>query len=233
MECFCEGRRERAAGGSSAMALKIDYYTTLSRAVAGLDRDSYAARGAVYDREHKALMRRLFSADPPLADGDVQREQRAFRDAIRRVEFGEDEIEIPLVPQRDPPEYGSPAAAGARRAQSNLSRARTLPSPQKSSGEVWPLRRPVQGPPVAQGIASVDPALELMPDPAAPVPPTTAAQVEGTAAAAALLKRKPIGGRVFGRALIGIALLGLSAVAYDLLTGEIGLPLLQKLAGTR
>src|SRR5262249_31779410 len=83
------------------MALKVDYYTSLSRAVAALDRDSYAARGAVYDREHKALMRRLFSADPPLPDEEIEREQQAFRAAIRRIEFGEDDEHVPLVPQRD------------------------------------------------------------------------------------------------------------------------------------
>lgn len=84
------------------MASKVDYFTTLSRAVAALDRDSYAARGAIYDREHKALLRRLFSADPPLADEEIEREQQAFRAAVRRIEFGDEHHEhVSLVPQRD------------------------------------------------------------------------------------------------------------------------------------
>ena len=95
------------------MALKVDYYTTLSRAVAALDRDSYAARGAIYDREHKALLRRLFSADPPHSDEDIEREQQAFRAAVRRIEFGDDDHEhVPLVPQRDGAQ-DEPAAAPA------------------------------------------------------------------------------------------------------------------------
>ena len=67
------------------MASKFDYFAVLSRAVAGLDRDSYAARGAAYDREHKALLRRLFSADPPHSDTQIEQEQQAFREAIRRI----------------------------------------------------------------------------------------------------------------------------------------------------
>ena len=93
------------------MASKFDYFATLSRAVAGLDRDSYAARGAVYDREHKALLRRLFSADPPQSDTQIEQEQQAFREAIRRIEFGEEEV--PLVPQREPVAERAVATVGA------------------------------------------------------------------------------------------------------------------------
>jgi hypothetical protein len=45
--------------GFDAMPLKVDYYTSLARAVAGLDRDSYAARGAVYDTEPNKVTRPL------------------------------------------------------------------------------------------------------------------------------------------------------------------------------
>src|SRR5215467_7379102 len=93
------------------MASKFDYFAVLSRAVAGLDRDSYAQRGAVYDREHKALLRRLFSADPPQSDAQIEQEQQAFREAIRRIEFGEEEV--PLVPQREPMAEPALATAGA------------------------------------------------------------------------------------------------------------------------
>src|SRR4051794_7974636 len=85
------------------MALKVDYYTSLLRAVGDLDRDAYAARGAIYEREHKPLMRLLYSADPPRAEIEIEREQLAFRDAMRRVEFGDDEQQVPLAPLRGPP----------------------------------------------------------------------------------------------------------------------------------
>src|SRR3979409_1920219 len=77
-----------------------DYLTLLSRAVASLDRDSYAARYAVYDREHKALLRRLATAEQPCPD--VAGEEQAFRDAILRIEFGDADGQPALVPQDEP-----------------------------------------------------------------------------------------------------------------------------------
>ena len=91
------------------MALKVDYYTSLLRAVGGLERDAYAARGAVYEREHKALMRLLYSADPPRSEIEIEREQMAFRDAIRRVEFG-DEDYVSFDPVSELPEDESESA---------------------------------------------------------------------------------------------------------------------------
>jgi hypothetical protein len=93
------------------MTLKVDYYTSLLRAVGGLDRDAYAARGAIYEREHKALMRLLFSADPPHSQAEIEKEQLAFRDAVRRVEFGDDEHQIPLVPLGESHQVFPPRAA--------------------------------------------------------------------------------------------------------------------------
>jgi hypothetical protein len=84
-----------------SMTLNADHFTSLSRAVASIDRDSYAARFAIYDREHKALLRRLATADSPCSDADVAREEQAFRDAIRRIEFA-DEDQPTLVPQDEP-----------------------------------------------------------------------------------------------------------------------------------
>src|SRR5450631_993862 len=92
-----------------SMMLNDDYFTPLSRAVASIGRDSYAARYAIYDREHKALLRRLATADSPCSDADVAREEQAFRDAIRRIEFADDD-EPTLVPQDDPVEEPPHAA---------------------------------------------------------------------------------------------------------------------------
>jgi hypothetical protein len=90
------------------MMLKLDHFTPLSRAVASIDRDSYAARFAIYDREHKALLRRLATADQPCSDADVAREEQAFRDAIRRIEFADEDDRPTLVPQHEPAEAAPP-----------------------------------------------------------------------------------------------------------------------------
>src|SRR5580700_5913714 len=71
------------------MPQKVNYYAVLSRAVATLERDAYGARGAVYDREHRALLRRLALADPRCTEEEVAQEEQAFRDAIRRIESPE------------------------------------------------------------------------------------------------------------------------------------------------
>jgi hypothetical protein len=90
------------------MVPKVDHFTPLSRAVASIDRDSYAARFAIYDREHKALLRRLATADAPLSDDDIAREEQAFRDAVRRIEFADEDDEPTLVPQDEPAEQAPP-----------------------------------------------------------------------------------------------------------------------------
>jgi hypothetical protein len=109
------------------MMPKVDHFTPLSRAVASIDRDSYAARFAVYDREHKALLRRLASGDSPCSDADIAREEQAFRDAVRRIEFADEDEQPTLVPQDEPIEAAPPEP---RRVpvwpQERLSRRETL-----------------------------------------------------------------------------------------------------------
>jgi hypothetical protein len=106
------------------MVQRVDYYTLLSRAVESLERDAYAARGAIYDREHKALLKRLISSSAPCSDADIAREEKAFRDAIRRIEFPDNEfrdegVQAPRTPQREP-------AAEAAWPSSARERARAL-----------------------------------------------------------------------------------------------------------
>lgn len=106
------------------MVQRVDYYTLLSRAVESLERDAYAARGAIYDREHKALLKRLISSSAPCSDADIAREEKAFRDAIRRIEFPDNEFrddgaQAPRTPQREP-------AAEAAWPSSARERARAL-----------------------------------------------------------------------------------------------------------
>jgi hypothetical protein len=224
------------------MALKVDYYTALSRAVAGLDRDSYAARGVVYDREHRAMMRRLLSTNPPCTAAEIEREQRAFRAAVRTIEFGDEETDIPIVPRRDTPEEQALSAAELRTSdpadlQPGPAAARRetrppafAPKAEQGQGGRWPVRAADGGPQMVQETPfasedATDVSADVLPLNPAAVPLDTMG-----AAAVTLLQRKPIAGRVLRRALLGVVLLGLGAWAYDVLTGEIGLPFVSALA---
>jgi len=93
------------------MVQRIDYYTLLSRAVESLEPDAYAARGVIYDHEHKALLKRLASSGSPCSDADIAREEQAFRDAIRRIEFPDNGVEIARDPQREPAATAWPNSA--------------------------------------------------------------------------------------------------------------------------
>jgi hypothetical protein len=92
------------------MVQRVDYYALLARAVESLERDAYAARGAIYDREHKALLKRLISSSAPCSDADIAREERAFRDAIRRIEFPDQGAQSARTTQREPAEADWPAS---------------------------------------------------------------------------------------------------------------------------
>jgi hypothetical protein len=89
----------------------VDHFTPLSRAVASIDRDAYAARFAVYDRAHKVLLRRLATAESACSEADVAREEQAFRDAIRRIEFPDNGVEIARGPPRQPAATAWPNSA--------------------------------------------------------------------------------------------------------------------------
>src|ERR1700681_1621295 len=93
------------------MVQKLDYYTLLSRAVESLERDAYAARGAIYDREHKALLKRLISSTSRCTDADIAREEQAFRDAVRHIEFPDEDVQAVRNPQRESTEAAWPSSA--------------------------------------------------------------------------------------------------------------------------
>src|SRR5882672_3948972 len=71
------------------MVPKIDHYVPLLRAVARVDRTSYEARGAIYDRALAIMMERLGATVPPPSQADIDQELLAFRAAVRRIEFGD------------------------------------------------------------------------------------------------------------------------------------------------
>jgi hypothetical protein len=95
------------------MLHRVDHYSSLARAVARLGRDSYEARGAVYDRAQRALVKRLSAADPPHSQEDFDLQLLAFRYAVRRIEFGDDDVA--LDPANPAPPGGSTQPAQAPR----------------------------------------------------------------------------------------------------------------------
>src|ERR1700686_1963634 len=111
------------------MVQRVDYYALLARAVESLERDAYAARGVIYDREHKALLKRLISSSAPCSDADIAREEQAFRDAVRRIEFPDDAVPPPRTPLRKPNVRQRAAGIGrateSRRASGPNPRGRT------------------------------------------------------------------------------------------------------------
>jgi hypothetical protein len=71
------------------MVPKIDHYVPLLRAVASLERTSYEARGAIYDRALAIAVEHLGATVPPPSQADIDEELLAFRAAVRRIEFGD------------------------------------------------------------------------------------------------------------------------------------------------
>jgi hypothetical protein len=120
------------------MDLNLDPYTILSRAVASIDRDSYAVRFAVYEKEHKLLLQRLSLARPTLSDADIAGEEQAFRDAIRKIEFG-DNAEV----QSSEQSLENTIAPNTRLVPEFLDRRpeeRTFPLSELSHRKKWPKR---------------------------------------------------------------------------------------------
>jgi hypothetical protein len=90
------------------MPQKVNYYAVLTRAVATLERDAYGARGAVYDREHRAMLRRIALADPRYSEQEIAEEEQAFRDAIRRIEFPEPAARVARAEPPEPRDLDTP-----------------------------------------------------------------------------------------------------------------------------
>jgi hypothetical protein len=218
------------------MALKVDYYTSLLRAVGDLDRDAYAARGAIYEREHKALMRLLFSADPPRSEAEIEREQAAFREAVRRVEFGNDENDITLAPFSVPPRPIPVPSATAGTAAAAAS-PRTVP-PAGAPATAAFLR------PVTASAVSSAPAAAFAPQPptardrlvplhpsagsgteaGAGAPPLAPEEPGTSGAGAAGPRRRPMVGFIARRMTLAVVLVALGALGYGHATGEFQLP---------
>src|SRR5665647_3487713 len=63
-----------------------DYQPLISRAVAGLDKNTGENRRVLYERARSALVNQLRSVEPPLNESDITRERLALEEAIRKVE---------------------------------------------------------------------------------------------------------------------------------------------------
>jgi hypothetical protein len=63
-----------------------DYLPLISRAVAGLEKNTGENRRVLYERARSALVNQLRGVDPPLDESDITRERLALEDAIRKVE---------------------------------------------------------------------------------------------------------------------------------------------------
>src|SRR5690349_15192225 len=63
-----------------------DYYPLISRAVAGLDKNTGENRRALYERARTALVAQLRGVQPALEESEITRERLALEEAIRKVE---------------------------------------------------------------------------------------------------------------------------------------------------
>jgi hypothetical protein len=64
-----------------------DYYSLISKAVAGLDPDApRESRGALYERARAAQLTQLRIISPPLSEAEITSERLALEEAVRRVE---------------------------------------------------------------------------------------------------------------------------------------------------
>jgi len=63
-----------------------DYHPLISKAVAGLDKNTGENRRVLYERARSALVAQLRSIEPALEEADITRERLALEEAIRKVE---------------------------------------------------------------------------------------------------------------------------------------------------
>ena len=266
-----QGQTERdgdvGARGQELVATlpRDDYDSWLSRAVAGIGRDSYAARGAVYEREYKLLMRKLYSANPPHSDDEIDIEQRAFHNAVIRVEFGLDDQHAALLTedralpdeqmdggqqpgafaqaystaQDEQDEFPAPAAEPPASA---VQQSRRGDDWSQGPGDrqrqmlrdppAWSKRQTAQAVPSAKIESALEAALKLNPPHRAPDESFDLAEEgdQGIAATVPTKRQRSISGRIFRRVLVAVVLLAVGAAAYNLATGDLDLPLSNKVA---
>jgi hypothetical protein len=80
-----------------------DYYPLISKAVAGLEKNTGEGRRALYERARKALVDQLRGVQPPLSETDITRERLALEESIRKVETEAVRMTRAQVPPAAPP----------------------------------------------------------------------------------------------------------------------------------
>jgi hypothetical protein len=138
------------------MVPKVNHYVPLLRAVASLDRTSYEARGAIYDRALAIMMERLGASVPPPSQADIDQELLAFRAAVRRIEFGDMDEQEQGIAQRaqyleslrarrrsETRELDAyPAALPDEGSQAVMPPAEILPTPEQDGAVLAPMAEP-------------------------------------------------------------------------------------------
>src|SRR5207244_5879555 len=121
---------------------------------------------------------------------------------IRRIEFGGEDGQIPLVAQRDEFEEAPAIASVAeRRAARSWSLGRSATPPPKPARDEWPRRQPAQQPQDPNIESALEAALNASRE------AEESSEIEDETpplAPAALRKRKSVAGRVFRSALLGV-----------------------------
>jgi hypothetical protein len=154
-----------------------DYYPLISRAVAGLQKNSGENRRAVYDRARTALLTQLRSIQPALPESDITRERLALEESIRKVEaesarqYAESQRQSRLRPAEPRIQPAPPRPAPAMPpAPPGVSAP--APAPQEQAARAEPARTP---PPPPEGLRPSDlfarRAPEAEPAPAPSPPP--------------------------------------------------------------
>ncbi|HLH94700.1 MAG TPA: hypothetical protein VKW08_06230 [Xanthobacteraceae bacterium] len=208
------------------MVQRVDYYAVLSRAVQSLERDAYAARGAIYDREHKALLKRLISSSAPCSDADIAREEEAFRDAVRRIEFPDNPARVPPTARREPAETTWPSTARDRPQGRRASAPEPVIEPERV--DVRQRRKPLwdsnEPEPEESPRRPIGPDLDFQPDSGADASPEWPAD-EGK-------RRLPFLKVIIVYVLITAIVLGAAALGYAYVMGWVDFSRLQRQAGT-
>jgi hypothetical protein len=85
-----------------------EYFSLISRAVAGLEQSTGENRRVLYERARSALINQLRGIEPPLDEADITRERLALEEAIRKVEAEESSRSPAPPPEPEPEEKPEP-----------------------------------------------------------------------------------------------------------------------------
>jgi hypothetical protein len=119
-----------------------DYYPLISRAVAGLEKNTGENRRALYERARAALLAQLRGVTPALSESDITRERLALEESIRKVEAESarqfvEPVRQPPAPKIRPienrppePRVAEPRAAEPRMQEARPTEQRQRPEPE-------------------------------------------------------------------------------------------------------